>query len=77
MSEVAAPLVRNSVPPVNALYQRNVPEVLLEAVSCTVPVPQRERLVSDGCVAGEFTFTVAITAVRVALSHVRLLVIVT
>jgi hypothetical protein len=74
---VAEALVCKSVPPTNALYHRNVPGVALVAVSETVPLPHRDLLVVVGAAAGEPAFTVAITAVRVALSQLALLVSVT
>jgi hypothetical protein len=74
---VAAVLVCTSAPPVRALYQRKVPEVVLLAERTRVPVPQRVPFVVVGWVAGELAFTVAVTAVRVALSQLMLLVIVT
>jgi hypothetical protein len=74
---VAEALVCNNVPPVSVVYQRNVPAEVLLALSATAPVPQRLPLVIVGAVAGEFAFTVAVTAVRGALSQLLLLVIVT
>jgi hypothetical protein len=74
---VADALVCNSVPPANALYQRKVPDEVLVAVNAKVPFPQRDLLVTVGAVAGEPVFTVAVTAVRVALSQFALLVRVT
>jgi hypothetical protein len=74
---VAEALVCNNVPPVNVVYQRNVPAVALLALSDTAPVPQRLPLVTLGALAGEFAFTVVVTAVRVALSQLLLLVTLT
>jgi hypothetical protein len=77
LSVVAAALVRSGVPPVKALYHRNVPEVVLVAVRETVPLPHLDRLVTVGATAGEPVEIVATAGVRVALSQFKLLVSVT
>lgn len=71
---VAEALVCKSVPPTSALYHLNIPAVVLVADNATVPLPQRDLLVTVGAVAGEPVLTVAITAVRVALSQFTLFV---
>jgi hypothetical protein len=77
LSVVAAALVRSNVPPVNALYQRNIPEVVLVAVRETVPVPHLDRLVTVGTTAAVPVLTVAVTAVRGVFSQLAALLKVT
>ena len=69
MVACAAALVCTAVPPVRAVYQRNVPPpgAVLVADRVTVPVPQRLPAVAVGA-AGR-AFTVAFTSVRGVLSH--------
>ena len=64
-----AKLVCTAVPPVRAVYHRNVPPpgAAVLAASVTVPVPQILPAVAVGA-AGK-AFTVAFTSVRGVLSH--------
>jgi hypothetical protein len=57
-----------SVPPVGAVYQWIVP-ALAVAENTTWPDPQTEVGVTDAVVTVGTTFTVAVTAVRVAEIH--------
>ncbi|MBN8651007.1 MAG: hypothetical protein J0L67_06255 [Cytophagales bacterium] len=59
-----------AVPPVGTVYQRYCPATAPEALSTTVPVPQRVAPVPPG--APGIMLMVAITDVRI-LSHVPLL----
>jgi hypothetical protein len=63
--------MRKAVPPVNAAYQRNVPDVALVADRVTVPAPQRVPPVGVGATA--IGLMVAITGLLGVLSQVPLL----
>jgi hypothetical protein len=66
---VVAASVSNNVPPVDAVYQRKVPELAEEALKLTTPGSQREPGVTVG-ILGVLKI-VAVTALR-ALTHVPL-----
>jgi len=63
-------VVCNNDPPVDAEYQRKVPEVDEVAVRDTVPLPHRETLAAVGCPGT--LLIVAVTPARALLTQVPL-----
>ena len=63
VDEVAPVVVCSKVPPVSAVYHRNVPEEALLAPKATEPGPQREAAVTVGAAGAVPVLTVAVTCV--------------
>lgn len=61
VEDVAAVVVCSKVPPVAAVYHRNVPDDALLAINATDPGPQRDAAVIEGAAGATPELTIAVT----------------